>query len=331
MQKKINIEFSRIQNALRNKMRKLTMEDYERRIKTEAMHFSSEAKTSQKDSDRVERFSPKVPAFDEAMRLYQPVFYEKMPHMALEQYILDYISVNNQETSIVSLGCGTGDWEVALSEKSDKISMELVEINSDLLKYAKRYSEKNNLKIKTIVQDANKLELDADKYDFVIVRSSLHHFLELEHVFEEIKKILKHNGKFLIMGEVIGRNGQLLYEETRVVVNNILKALPEKFRFNHNDNKIDDEFPKIDYAKDSFEAIRSEEIYSLVLKYFHSVEHIAFDAIISYLLDFRYGPNYDLNNELDKSLIKTITELDKYYLKEKILKPTSLFGIFSPN
>ena len=314
-------------NSVKNKIKMIGSSNYEKRIKAEANHFSAEAKQSQKDSNKVERFSPKVPAFDEAMKLYQSKFYEKMPHMALDSYIMDFVSKNDQ-TRIVSLGCGTGDWEIILTEKSSKITMDLVEINADLLKYAKDYAKKNHLKINTIVQDVNNLSLDEKSYDFVIVRSSLHHFVELEHVFEEIKKSLKHGGKFLIMGEVIGRNGQLLYEDTRKIVNNIMKAMPKKFTYNHNDKIQDKEFPNIDYSKDSFEAIRSEEIYPLVLEYFNSVEHIAFDAIISYLLDFRYGPNYDLSNNLDKSVIQYIVELDKFYIKNKILKPTALFGIF---
>jgi ubiquinone/menaquinone biosynthesis C-methylase UbiE len=124
--------------------------DYERRIKAKAQYFSYEAEAAQKNSDKVERFSPKVPGFDEAMRLYQHVFYEKIPHMVLEKYILDHVSVN-QKTKIVSLGCGTGDWEVALVEKSNKISMDLVEINSELLKYVKDYSEKKQLNVNTII------------------------------------------------------------------------------------------------------------------------------------------------------------------------------------
>jgi len=309
---------------------KKILDDYERRLKAEAKHFSTEAAKAHVDSDKVERFSPRVPAFDEAMRLYQHVFYEKMPHMALDKYILDFATSSKQETKIISLGCGTGDWEVALTEKSDKISTDLVEINPDLLKYAKEYSKKHQLKVNTIIQDVNNLNLKKNEYDFVIVRSSLHHFLELEHVFEEIKHALKPHGTFLVMGEVIGRNGQLLYNETREKINDIMKILPEKYRLNHHTNRIDHEFPDIDYAKDSFEAIRSEEIYPLIMRYFDAVEHIAFDTIISYLLDFRYGPNYDINRNLDKSIIELIVNLDMHYLENKILKPTALFGIFKP-
>lgn len=252
-----------------------------------------------------------------------------MPHMALDEYILNYAKQNKDEIRIVSLGCGTGDWEIELVEKDPKkIKMDLVEINEDILKYAKNYNEKHNLDISIIIQDVNKLDLKDEHYDFVVVRSSLHHFVELEYVFTKINKILKPNGKFLVMGEVIGRNGLLLYDETRKVVENIMVSLPEKFRFNHNTQKTDKRFPKINYAKDSFEAIRSEEIYPLIMRYFKPTEHVTFDAIISYLLDFRYGPNYDINNNLDKSIIEFIVQLDKYYIENKILKPTTLFGIF---
>lgn len=309
---------------------KKILDDYEYRLKSEAKHFSAEAEKAHAGSDKVERFSPRIPAFDEAMRLYQAVFYEKMPHMALDRYVLDFATSKQQDTHIVSLGCGTADWEIKLVEKSEKINMDLVEINPDLLKYVKNYSEKRKLKVNAIIQDVNRLKLEPSSYDFVIVRSSLHHFVELEHVFEEIKRGLKPSGLFLVMGEVIGRNGQLLYKETREKINDIMKILPEKFRLNHHTNNTDKIFPDIDYAKDSFEAIRSEDIYPLIIKYFSAVEHIAFDTIISYLLDFRYGPNYDINRNLDKSIIELIVNLDMYYLENKILKPTALFGIFKP-
>ncbi len=310
-------------------MNKINDDDYAKKIEAEASHFSKVAAESQTNSDKVQRFSPKVQAFDEAMNLYRNIFYEKMPHMALDNYILDYALENSNIIKIISLGCGTGDWELELVEKNpQKIHMNLVEINDDILKYAREYAKKHNLSVKTIVQDVNKLNLEKEQYDFIVVRSSLHHFVELEHIFTEINMGLKSDGKFLVMGEVIGRNGQLLYDETRDIVEKIMTVLPEKFRFNHNTGKIDKKFPQIDYAKDSFEAIRSEDIYRLILEYFDSIEYITFDAIISYLLDFRYGPNYDLDNNLDKSIIQFIVQMDMYYLQNRILKPTSLFGIF---
>ncbi len=303
--------------------------DYEKRIKNEAMHFSQEAKQAQKNSDKVERGFPIVEAFVEAHKIIRPYLLEHMPHIDTTLYILDYVNKNPVDTKIVSLGCGTGDWEIELIEKAPKkIRMELLEINEDVLKYAVDYAVKNNLKLSTIIQDANKLKLEKDSYDFIIVRSSLHHFLKLEHIFTEINNALTTNGKFLVIGEVIGKNGHLLYDETRREVEKIMQILPEKFRYNHNDKKTQSKYPSIDYAKDSFEGIRCEEIYSLLQKYLKPEEQVVFDTITTLLLDFRFGPNYDLANEFDNAVLNFIVQMDQYYLKNKILKPVALWGIY---
>ena len=287
--------------------------DYAKRIKNEAKHFSQEAKQAQRSSDKVERGFPIVEAFVESHNIIRPFLLEHMPHIDTTEYILDYVNKNPEETKIVSLGCGTGDWEIELIEKAPKkIRMELLEINEDVLKYAVDYAAKNNLKLSTIIQDVNKLKLEKDSYDFIIVRSSLHHFLELEHVFTEINNAIKPNGKFLVIGEVIGRNGHLLYDETRREVEKIMEILPKKFRYNHNDKKTQSKYPSIDYAKDSFEGIRCEEIYSLLQKYLKPEEQVAFDTITTYLLDFRFGPNYDLTNEYDKAVLNFIVQMDQY-------------------
>ena len=52
------------------------------------------------------------------------------------------------------------------------------------------------------------------------------------------------------------------------------------------------------------------------------------NCLVCQIFKMRYGPNYDLDNSLDRSVLQFIVELDKYYIENKILKPTSLFGIF---
>ncbi len=306
-------------------------ENYEERIKKEADHFFSEAAQLQKSPEKLERGFPIVKAFGHAYQVYTPIFNKKMPHFDIKNYIMNHVNKNG-ETTLVSLGCGTGDWEIELLKKSEnKIKLDLMEVNEDILKYAKEYGKKYGLSFNIIIQDANKISLKKNYYDFILVRSSLHHFIEFEYIFSEINKALKPNGKFLVMGEVIGRNGHLLYDETREVVQKIMDVLPKKFRLNHNTKKIDTNYPSVDYSKDTFEGIRCEEIYSLIQSYFKPVEQITFDAILTFLLDFRYGPNYNLENKLDKSVVEFITNMDMYYIENKILKPTALFGIYERN
>ena len=42
-----------------------------------------------------------------------------------------------------------------------------------------------------------------------------------------------------------------------------------------------------------------------------------------------YGPNYDLSNELDRSVLDYIWQLDTYYIAQGILKPETMFGVYT--
>jgi len=127
---------------------------------------------------------------------------------------------------------------------------------------------------------------------------------------------------------VIGKNGEQIFPETEKMVQQIFSTLPEKFRYNNYTKQIDQKIPDMDFSQDSFESIRSQDIVPLLSKYFITKEHITFDAFLSLLLDFRYGPNYNLENNLDKSLVESITYLDQYYILNSVLKPVCLFGIY---
>jgi len=301
---------------------------YQIRLRNEKKHYSNLLR-QQKKSDRVEKIEPEVPAFTHAYKLYSTYIMEKMPNFDLQEYILKKSKISEQPLSILSLGSGTGDWEIDLMEKNPKkISMELIDINKELLNVAKNYCIKHSLNLKTSVQDANNIKLNEATYDFVIVRSSLHHFIELEHIFEQINNSLKLGTDLIVLGEVIGRNGEKLFPETKEIAQKIFDTLPPKFRFNNYTKKIDSIIPDINFSKDSFESIRSEEILPLLQKYFKPKEYVTLDAFLSLLLDFRYGPNYNLNEKLDKSLVETITNLDIHYISNSKLKPVCLFGIF---
>lgn len=296
--------------------------------RNEKKHYSN-LLHQQKKSDKPQKIEPKVDAFEYAYQIYNPYHVSKMPHFDSTQYVLERAKSSSGKSRVLSLGSGTGDWEVDLLEKEpSKLQFELIEINEELLDVVKNYAIKHQLNLKATVSDVNKIQLEKEVYDLVVVRSSLHHFIELEHIFDQVNNSLVKNGEFLVIGEVIGRNGERLYPETKKAAQKIFDILPPKFRYNNYTKETDSEVPDIDHSKDSFESIRSEEILPLLIKSFVAKEYVTFDAFLSLLLDFRYGPNYDLNQSLDKSMVEVITNLDIYNISTSKLKPTCLFGIF---
>lgn len=301
-------------------------------MENEKKHYSKLLEQQDKDSETIQPIEPKIDVFNYAYQQFSPHIQNSMKNYDFNLYILDFVKKNNRQINILSLGSGTADWEIELmSKEPTKIKCDVVDINEELLKKAKKHAIKNNLNLDIIIEDINKINLQSQVYDFVVARSSLHHFVELEHIFSEINKSLKSDGQLLVIGEVIGRNGLQLYKETEDLAQKIFDLLPDKFRYNQYTKVIDTKVPNINHAEGAFEAIRSEDIFSLLMKSFKPKEFVTTDAFTSLLLDFRYGPNYKLINKLDRAIADFITQLDLYYIQNKILKPTCLFGIFEKN
>lgn len=302
---------------------------YNLMMDNEKKHYSKLLHDQEKKDDKPQVIEPKIDAFERAYEIYFPYHKKKMSNWDIRKYIID-ATLTKSKIKILSLGSGTGDWEVNLVEaEPTKMECELIDINDELLKDVREYAKKHSLNITTNSYDINKIKLEKNMYDFIIVRSSLHHFIELEHIFSEINRSLVKDGDLIVIGEVIGRNGEKLYPETKIVAQKIFDILPDKFRYNNYTKKIDSEVPDIDHSENAFESIRSEDILPLLLEFFNPKEYVAIDAFLSLLLDFRYGPNYNISYPLDKSLVETIVQLDMHYISNSILKPTCLFGIFT--
>ena len=49
---------------------------------------------------------------------------------------------------------------------------------------------------------------------------------------------------------------------------------------------------------------------------------------MSLLLDFRYGPNYDLTTSDDLAIAESLIRSDIAAIQSGMLRPTAMFGIF---
>ena len=306
----------------------MDIQGYEQRIQNEIRHYTSLLE-GQTPSEDVVGVLPKVAVFEHALDLYRPYLSTRMAHLDLESYVVERQRRLNRPMKLVSLGCGAGDWEMRVAKRSKgNISVHLIDLSMDLLGKAAEVGRRDGLSVETTVQDVNEIDLRRDSYDFVLCRSSLHHFVRLERVLSCIRTALAKGGQFIIVGEWIGRNGLQVYPETERIAQEIFDRLPERFRFNQYTKVVDTVVPNIDHSIGSFEAIRSEHIMPLLLDNFTPYEHVTFDAFLSLLLDFRYGPNYDISQPEDRDIAEDIIQKDIECIRSGWLKPTAMFGIF---
>lgn len=103
-------------------------------------------------------------------------------------------------------------------------------------------------------------------YDLIIALHSLHHVVELEHLFAEIKKSLPAEGYF-ITSDIIGRNGHKCWPEAVKVLKKIWREMPKRYRYNHQLNMVQKKYINHDCSVDSFEGIRAQDILPLIFSY----------------------------------------------------------------
>ena len=152
-------------------------------------------------------------------------------------------------------------------------------------------------------------------FDVVMFVSGLHHVVEIEHVLQTIIELLVPNGEFWIVGEAIGRNGNQLWPEALDAANRIFSLLPERFRRNSSTRKVDSTVPETDFSANSFEGIRSEEIESLLLRYFDPVQIWRRNCFLWRLVNPVYFPNYDLKKQEDRYIVLSLVAAGTTYGK----------------
>lgn len=97
-----------------------------------------------------------------------------------------------KEEKILDIGCGTGNYTIALSEKG--IDFTGIEPSEKMLNKAKSKSENVNW----IIGNAENLPFENESFDKAIATLTIHHWGNLEKGFSEIFRILKTEGTLLI-------------------------------------------------------------------------------------------------------------------------------------
>jgi SAM-dependent methyltransferase len=180
-----------------------------------------------------------------------------------------------------------------------------------------------------VVGDVN--EIDPRRfdrpYDVVMCVSGLHHVVELERVLAAASDLLVPGGEFWVVGEQIGRSGNRLWPEVREAANRAFRALPSELRRNAIDGAVDDALREMDYSSTTFEGIRSEEIESLLSRYFEPVEVHRRNCFLWRALEPSYFANYDLTAPSHRKAIHDLVAAE-YALWRRGGRPTETWGVY---
>jgi SAM-dependent methyltransferase len=221
----------------------------------------------------------------------------------------------------LTLGCGAGRCERELLAKGVCRSFHGIDISEEAIIAAREVAREQNLPITYEVADLNFVELPKKTFDLVVAQTSLHHVLFLERVAEQVWRSVKSDG-YLWIHDFIGET-QWQYDPKRLsLMNDILAALPEKFRRNTLSGQLVTEIrrPEPGHLASPFESIRSGEIMPVFQRWFTIEWEMEFDAFVRFVVPRGTRAAY-LENEDTKALFEILMLLDRLCIDEKIVEP----------
>jgi ubiquinone/menaquinone biosynthesis C-methylase UbiE len=101
------------------------------------------------------------------------------------------------EGNLLDIGCGPGFLMAEILRKYPALSVTGLDISEDMLKLAAQ-----NLpvgRVNLLPGDAAALPLPDSSMDFIVSSASLHHWEDAPAVFREIHRVLRPDGRFLVM------------------------------------------------------------------------------------------------------------------------------------
>jgi SAM-dependent methyltransferase len=175
------------------------------------------------------------------------------------------------------------------------------------------------------VTDFNRWQA-AHKFDAVLANQSLHHVLELEHLFDAIKVALLPNGLF-VTSDMIGRNGHMRWPESLAAVNRFWLELPESYRYNRQLKRHESLYKNWDCSSEGFEGIRAQDVLPELIKRFHFKLFIAASSVVDIFIDRGFGHHFDVTQAWDRDFIDRLHAYDEQGLLTGELTPTRLLAV----
>lgn len=237
-----------------------------------------------------------------------------------------------RQLRVVSIGAGNCDLEIGLAERLTAFGVrnyrfDCVEINRSMIARAQARLAASAVagEVRFQRQDFNSWRPSPGEYDVVMANQSLHHVLELEHLFDAIRQGLAEGGLFLA-SDMIGRNGHQRWPEALEVVNAFWEELPDSCRYNHLMQRQEPSYINHDCSVSGFEGVRAQDILPLLLERFHFRLFLPYGNAVFVFIDRAFGHNFDAAGEWDRAFVDRVHAADERGIFDGRLKPTSMLA-----
>ena len=216
--------------------------------------------------------------------------------------------------------------ESLVAKGVDNFSFDCLDLNPNMLERGRQVVVEHHLsdKFGFIETDINGWRPQS-RYQIVIANQSLHHFLDLEVLFDKVHMVLDERG-FFLTSDMIGRNGHMRWPEALEIVSALWVTLDERHKWNHQLKRFEEQYENWDCSTEGFEGIRAQDILPLLIKKFGFECFLGFANLTDVFVDRNFGPNFDPDNPRDCSFIDFVAGLDDHLIETGRIKPTQMIA-----
>jgi hypothetical protein len=242
------------------------------------------------------------------------------------------IESSRTDAKFASLGSGDATVEVEVAQfllrngLSD-FTIRCLEVAPVLANRANERIESLNLQKFVSVEhcDLNSWSPAANSLHGVMANHSLHHMVELETIFDAVRRGLTDHGIFAT-NDVIGRNGHMRWPEVKSWIDSLWPTLPSRLKYNHPLKRQEESFLDWDCSVEGFEGIRAQDILPLLCKRFHFSTFLPYGGLVDIFIDRGFGHNFSMTNDYDARLIDFLEFANQELIDGGRIKPTMMFA-----
>ena len=241
---------------------------------------------------------------------------------------------------ILSLGCGYGGVDLQVARKLRRPhELIAVDLNPTIFQEALSRAKSERLNIKFKCVDLNFVEIQPASIDVIYAFASLHHVLNLEHLFSAIHRGLKDGGRLVVL-DIIGKTQVLHWKENVEFAAELVRKMPRRYRPGNPSSwkswlRPFDPYsiiPRYTEPSDQIgmEGIRQEEIEHLLDHWFKAEKAFRYNAFMRLIGTNPYlGERLDPGRKADRRFLDHLIALDHQQVQSGKLRPTELLGVYA--
>ncbi|MBZ9888938.1 class I SAM-dependent methyltransferase [Mesorhizobium sp. BR1-1-3] len=267
-----------------------------------------------------------------AVKSLAPRMKEMFGTISVEEFYANEIErvAPHGSLSVLSLGSGEASTELEIARilvgRGRTIKFYGSDISPAMSEAGRVNAESKGLSehFEFLTFDINKQFPETDA-TVVLANHSLHHFVELEFILDNVKRQIGDDGA-LITNDMIGRNGHQRWPEVLAYTEMFWRLLPRNKRVDRIHMVPHIEYVDFDCANGTFEGIRAQDILPLCVEKFHFERFLGAGGIPDTFTDRMYGSNFATDEPFDTAFIDTVDMVNTDLLVAGKIKPTIMFA-----